>query len=49
MDEGRNLATLFPQDLLQEEDNLQLWLANFISNENSMLTQTTYHTNNKNV
>jgi DNA-directed RNA polymerase subunit beta' len=24
MDEGRNLATLFPQDLLQEEDNLQL-------------------------
>src|ERR1041384_6058981 len=24
MDEGRNLATLFPQDLLQEENNLQL-------------------------
>jgi DNA-directed RNA polymerase subunit beta' len=34
MDEGRNLA-LFPQDLLQEEDNLQLRLVNFISHENS--------------
>jgi DNA-directed RNA polymerase subunit beta' len=30
MDEGINLATLFPQDLPQEEDNLQLRLVNFI-------------------
>nr|YP_010245174.1 RNA polymerase beta'' subunit [Echinaria capitata]QTJ28732.1 RNA polymerase beta'' subunit [Echinaria capitata] len=47
MDEGRNLATLFPQDLLQEEDNLQLRLANFISHENSKLTQRIYHTNSQ--
>nr|YP_009233854.1 RNA polymerase beta' subunit [Hilaria cenchroides]AMB49549.1 RNA polymerase beta' subunit [Hilaria cenchroides] len=45
MDEGRNLARLFPQDLLQEEDNLQLRLVNFISHENSKLTQRFYHTN----
>nr|YP_010244594.1 RNA polymerase beta'' subunit [Rostraria litorea]QTJ28152.1 RNA polymerase beta'' subunit [Rostraria litorea] len=47
MDEGRNLATLFPQDLLQEEDNLQLRLVNFISHENSKLTQRIYHTNSQ--
>ena len=47
MDEGRNLATLFPQDLLQEEDNLELRLANFISHENSKLTQRIYHTNSQ--
>nr|YP_010370356.1 RNA polymerase beta'' subunit [Macrochloa tenacissima]UOW78652.1 RNA polymerase beta'' subunit [Macrochloa tenacissima] len=47
MDEGRNLATLFPQDLLQEEDNLQLRLVNFISHENSTLTQRIYHTNSQ--
>nr|YP_009451677.1 RNA polymerase beta'' subunit [Nardus stricta]ARQ27991.1 RNA polymerase beta'' subunit [Nardus stricta] len=44
MDEGRNLTTLFPQDVLQEEDNLQLRLVNFISHENSKLTQRIYHT-----
>nr|YP_010506714.1 RNA polymerase beta'' subunit [Briza media]UXF58577.1 RNA polymerase beta'' subunit [Briza media] len=47
MDEGRNLATLFPQDLLEEEDNLQLRLVNFISHENSKLTQRIYHTNSQ--
>ena len=47
MDEGRNLATLFPQDLLQEEDNLQVRLVNFISHENSKLTQRIYHTNSQ--
>nr|YP_009451594.1 RNA polymerase beta' subunit [Melanocenchris abyssinica]ARQ27908.1 RNA polymerase beta' subunit [Melanocenchris abyssinica] len=47
MDEGRNLARLFPQDLLQEEDNLQLRLVNFISHENSKLTQRIYHTNSQ--
>nr|YP_009916391.1 RNA polymerase beta'' subunit [Melica scabrosa]QMS48522.1 RNA polymerase beta'' subunit [Melica scabrosa] len=47
MNEGRNLATLFPQDLLQEEDNLQLRLVNFISHENSKLTQRIYHTNSQ--
>nr|YP_010245092.1 RNA polymerase beta'' subunit [Corynephorus divaricatus]QTJ28650.1 RNA polymerase beta'' subunit [Corynephorus divaricatus] len=47
MDEGINLATLFPQDLLQEEDNLQLRLVNFISHENSKLTQRIYHTNSQ--
>nr|YP_004734178.1 RNA polymerase beta' subunit [Ferrocalamus rimosivaginus]ADO65218.1 RNA polymerase beta' subunit [Ferrocalamus rimosivaginus] len=47
MDEGRNLATLFPQDLLQEEDNFQLRLVNFISHENSKLTQRIYHTNSQ--
>nr|YP_010547448.1 RNA polymerase beta'' subunit [Bouteloua dactyloides]UYL23429.1 RNA polymerase beta'' subunit [Bouteloua dactyloides] len=47
MDEGRNLARLFPQDLLQEEDNLQLRLINFISHENSKLTQRIYHTNSQ--
>nr|YP_009134856.1 RNA polymerase beta'' subunit [Bambusa arnhemica]YP_010892353.1 RNA polymerase beta'' subunit [Bambusa ooh]AIM52944.1 RNA polymerase beta'' subunit [Bambusa arnhemica]WJP00602.1 RNA polymerase beta'' subunit [Bambusa ooh] len=47
MDEGRNLATLFPQDLLQEEDNLQLRLVNFLSHENSKLTQRIYHTNSQ--
>nr|YP_009650198.1 RNA polymerase beta '' subunit [Triplachne nitens]QCD15433.1 RNA polymerase beta '' subunit [Triplachne nitens] len=47
MDEGRNLATLFPKDLLQEEDNLQLRLVNFISHENSKLTQRIYHTNSQ--
>nr|UFH82312.1 RNA polymerase beta'' subunit [Ehrharta longifolia] len=47
MDEGRNLATLFPQDLLQEEDNLQLRLVHFISHENSKLTQRIYHTNSQ--
>lgn len=36
--------TLFPQDLLQEEDNLQLRLVNFISHENSKLTQRIYQT-----
>nr|YP_010243853.1 RNA polymerase beta'' subunit [Brachypodium pinnatum]QTJ26998.1 RNA polymerase beta'' subunit [Brachypodium pinnatum] len=44
MDGGINLATLFPQDLLQEEDNLQLRLVNFISHENSKLTQRIYQT-----
>nr|YP_009452439.1 RNA polymerase beta' subunit [Stenotaphrum secundatum]ARQ28753.1 RNA polymerase beta' subunit [Stenotaphrum secundatum] len=47
MDEGRNLETLFPQNLLQEEDNLQLRLVNFISHENSKLTQRIYHTNSQ--
>nr|YP_009134939.1 RNA polymerase beta'' subunit [Chusquea spectabilis]AIM53028.1 RNA polymerase beta'' subunit [Chusquea spectabilis] len=47
MDEGINLATLFPQDLLQEKDNLQLRLVNFISHENSKLTQRIYHTNSQ--
>nr|YP_009233769.1 RNA polymerase beta' subunit [Bouteloua curtipendula]AMB49464.1 RNA polymerase beta' subunit [Bouteloua curtipendula] len=47
MDKGRNLAILFPQDLLQEEDNLQLRLVNFISHENSKLTQRIYHTNSQ--
>jgi DNA-directed RNA polymerase subunit beta' len=47
MDEGRNLATLFPQNLLQEEDTLQLRLVNFISHENSKLTQRIYHTNSQ--
>nr|YP_009157033.1 RNA polymerase beta '' subunit [Melica subulata]AJV89940.1 RNA polymerase beta '' subunit [Melica subulata] len=47
MNEGRNLATLFPRDLLQEEDNLQLRLVNFISHENSKLTQRIYHTNSQ--
>ena len=47
MDEGRNLATLFPQDLLQEENNLQIRLVNFISHENSKLTQRIYHTNSQ--
>nr|YP_010934082.1 RNA polymerase beta'' subunit [Ctenium concinnum]WKU84508.1 RNA polymerase beta'' subunit [Ctenium concinnum] len=47
MDEGANLARLFPQDLLQEEDNLQLRLVNFISHENSKLTQRIYHTNSQ--
>nr|YP_009923636.1 RNA polymerase beta'' subunit [Schizachne purpurascens]QNC67329.1 RNA polymerase beta'' subunit [Schizachne purpurascens] len=47
MNEGINLATLFPQDLLQEEDNLQLRLVNFISHENSKLTQRIYHTNSQ--
>ena len=47
MDERRNLATLFPQDLLEEEDNLQLRLVNFISHENSKLTQRIYHTNSQ--
>nr|YP_009649701.1 RNA polymerase beta '' subunit [Desmazeria sicula]QCD14687.1 RNA polymerase beta '' subunit [Desmazeria sicula] len=47
MDEGINLATLFPQDLLQEEDNLQLQLVNFISHENSKLTQRIYNTNSQ--
>ncbi|MED6121194.1 DNA-directed RNA polymerase subunit beta'' [Stylosanthes scabra] len=47
MNEGRNLATLFPQDLLQEEGNLQLRLVNFISHENSKLTQRIYHTNSQ--
>uniref|UniRef100_UPI00315E0203 RNA polymerase beta'' subunit n=1 Tax=Ctenium canescens TaxID=3063525 RepID=UPI00315E0203 len=47
MDEGANLARLFPQDLLQEEDNLQLQLVNFISHENSKLTQRIYHTNSQ--
>jgi DNA-directed RNA polymerase subunit beta' len=45
--EGINLATLFPQDLLQEEDNLQLRLVNFISHENNKLTQRIYHTNSQ--
>ncbi|PNT61988.1 hypothetical protein BRADI_5g23821v3 [Brachypodium distachyon] len=44
IDGGINLATLFPQDLLQEEDNLQLRLVNFISHENSKLTQRIYQT-----
>nr|YP_010293805.1 RNA polymerase beta'' subunit [Scrotochloa urceolata]ULQ67099.1 RNA polymerase beta'' subunit [Scrotochloa urceolata] len=47
MDERRNLATLFPQDLLQEKDNLQLRVVNFISHENSKLTQRIYHTNSQ--
>nr|YP_009033436.1 RNA polymerase beta'' subunit [Olyra latifolia]AGZ13232.1 RNA polymerase beta'' subunit [Olyra latifolia] len=47
MDEGRNLATLFPPDLLQEKDNLQLRLVSFISHENSKLTQRIYHTNSQ--
>nr|YP_009421001.1 RNA polymerase beta subunit [Coelachne africana]ASR73575.1 RNA polymerase beta subunit [Coelachne africana] len=47
MNEGRNFAKLFPQDLLQEEDNLQLRLVNFISHENSKLTQRIYHTNSQ--
>nr|YP_009451510.1 RNA polymerase beta '' subunit [Lygeum spartum]ARQ27824.1 RNA polymerase beta '' subunit [Lygeum spartum] len=47
MEEGRNLATLFPQDIFQEEDNLQLRLVNFISHENSKLTQRIYHTNSQ--
>nr|YP_010953647.1 RNA polymerase beta'' subunit [Cenchrus fungigraminus]WMT11956.1 RNA polymerase beta'' subunit [Cenchrus fungigraminus] len=47
MDEGINLATLFPQNLLQEEDTLQLRLVNFISHENSKLTQRIYHTNSQ--
>ncbi|YP_009266414.1 RNA polymerase beta' subunit-2 (chloroplast) [Oryza brachyantha] len=47
MNEGRNLATLFLQDLLQEEGNLQLQLVNFISHENSKLTQRIYHTNSQ--
>nr|YP_003587660.1 RNA polymerase beta'' subunit [Anomochloa marantoidea]ACT15398.1 RNA polymerase beta'' subunit [Anomochloa marantoidea] len=38
-----NLATLFPRDLLQERDNLQLRVVNFISHENSKLTQRIYH------
>ncbi|KQK12737.1 hypothetical protein BRADI_1g05728v3, partial [Brachypodium distachyon] len=44
IDGGINLATLFPQDLLQEEDNLQLRLVNFICHENSKLTQRIYQT-----
>nr|YP_009135850.1 RNA polymerase beta'' subunit [Lithachne pauciflora]AIM54026.1 RNA polymerase beta'' subunit [Lithachne pauciflora] len=47
MDEGRNLATLFPLDLLQEKDNLQLRLVSFLSHENSKLTQRIYHTNSQ--
>nr|YP_009135517.1 RNA polymerase beta'' subunit [Raddia brasiliensis]AIM53692.1 RNA polymerase beta'' subunit [Raddia brasiliensis] len=47
MDEGRNLATLFPPDLLQEKENLQLRLVSFISHENSKLTQRIYHTNSQ--
>nr|YP_009157979.1 RNA polymerase beta' subunit [Pariana campestris]AKH04675.1 RNA polymerase beta' subunit [Pariana campestris] len=47
MNEGRNLATLFPQDLLQEKDNLQLRLVRFISHENSKLTQRIFHTNSQ--
>jgi DNA-directed RNA polymerase subunit beta' len=47
MDEGRNLAILFLQDLLQEEVNLQLRLANFISHENSKLAQRIYHMNSQ--
>nr|YP_009346171.1 RNA polymerase beta'' subunit [Streptochaeta spicata]AOR40736.1 RNA polymerase beta'' subunit [Streptochaeta spicata] len=47
MDEGKNLATLFPRDLLQEKDSLQLRVVNFISHENSKLTQRIYHTNSQ--
>lgn len=36
-----------PKDLLPEEDNLQLRLVNFISRENSKLTQIIYDTNSQ--
>nr|AEZ49483.1 RNA polymerase beta'' subunit [Joinvillea ascendens] len=44
IDEGINLATLFPRDLLQEKDNLQLRVVNYIPCENNKLIQRISHT-----
>nr|YP_010178331.1 RNA polymerase beta'' subunit [Phragmipedium besseae]QUV74360.1 RNA polymerase beta'' subunit [Phragmipedium besseae] len=43
--DGINLATLFPQDLLQEKDNVQLRIVNYILYGNSKSIRGIYHTN----
>nr|YP_010291527.1 RNA polymerase beta'' subunit [Rapatea paludosa]ULQ67533.1 RNA polymerase beta'' subunit [Rapatea paludosa] len=43
--DGINLATLFPQDLLQEKDNLQLGIVNYILYGNSKSIRGIYYTN----
>nr|UYP39167.1 RNA polymerase beta'' subunit [Dioscorea membranacea] len=42
--DGINLATLFPQDLLQEKDNIQLKVVNYILYGNGKSIRGIYHT-----
>nr|YP_009365481.1 RNA polymerase beta'' subunit [Dioscorea villosa]ARJ60995.1 RNA polymerase beta'' subunit [Dioscorea villosa] len=42
--DGINLATLFPQDLLQEKDNIQLRVVNYILYGNGKSIRGIYHT-----
>nr|YP_009249024.1 RNA polymerase beta' subunit [Baxteria australis]AMW67076.1 RNA polymerase beta' subunit [Baxteria australis] len=42
--DGINLATLFPQDLLQEKDNVQLRIVNYILYGNEKSIRGIYHT-----
>nr|YP_010834206.1 RNA polymerase beta'' subunit [Dioscorea biformifolia]WFP44551.1 RNA polymerase beta'' subunit [Dioscorea biformifolia] len=42
--DGINLATLFPQDLLQEKDNMQLRVVNYILYGNGKSIRGIYHT-----
>nr|QUB02247.1 RNA polymerase beta' subunit [Murdannia edulis] len=43
--DGINLATLFPQDLLREKDNVQLRVVNYILYGNGKSIRGTFHTN----
>nr|YP_009537274.1 RNA polymerase beta'' subunit [Dioscorea hirtiflora]AYM33288.1 RNA polymerase beta'' subunit [Dioscorea hirtiflora] len=45
--DGINLATLFPQDLLQEKDNVQLRVVNYIYYGNGKSIRGIYHTSSQ--
>nr|YP_010479036.1 RNA polymerase beta'' subunit [Dioscorea hispida]UVJ66810.1 RNA polymerase beta'' subunit [Dioscorea hispida]WCZ70606.1 RNA polymerase beta'' subunit [Dioscorea hispida] len=45
--DGINLATLFPQDLLQEKDNVQLRVVNYIHYGNGKSIRGIYHTSSQ--
>nr|YP_001294342.1 RNA polymerase beta'' subunit [Dioscorea elephantipes]A6MMJ7.1 RecName: Full=DNA-directed RNA polymerase subunit beta''; AltName: Full=PEP; AltName: Full=Plastid-encoded RNA polymerase subunit beta''; Short=RNA polymerase subunit beta'' [Dioscorea elephantipes]ABR01420.1 RNA polymerase beta' subunit [Dioscorea elephantipes] len=45
--DGINLATLFPQDLLQEKDNVQLRVVNYILYGNGKSIRGIYHTSSQ--